>query len=46
MVFYRALSGCGLILQGVRALKYKRKAYTIEGKVLTLVLESKGFQGN
>jgi len=46
MVFYRALSGCGLTLQGVRALKYKRKAYIIEGKVLTLVLESKGFQGN
>jgi len=46
MVFYRALSGCGLTLQGVRALKYKRKAYTTEGKVFTLALESKGFQGN
>ena len=46
MVLYRALSGCGLTLQGVRALKYKRKAYTIEGKVLTLTLESKEFQGN
>ena len=33
-------------LQGVRALKHKRKAYTTEGKVLTLALESKGFQGN
>jgi len=46
MVLYRALSGRGSILQGVRALKHKRKAYTIEGKVLTLALESKGFQGN
>jgi len=46
MVLYRALSGCGSILQGVRALKRKRKAYTTEGKVLTLALESKGFQGN
>jgi len=46
MVLYRALSGCGSILQGVRALKHKRKAYTTEGKVLTLALESKGFQGN
>jgi len=43
MVLYRALSGCGSILQGVRALKHKRKAYTIEGKVFTLMLESKGF---
>jgi len=43
MVFYRALSRCGSTLQGVRALKYKRKTYTIKGKVLTLVLESKGF---
>ena len=43
MVLYRALSGYRLILQGVRALKYKRKAYIIEGKVFTLVLESKGF---
>jgi len=46
MVLYRAFSRCGLILQGVRALKCKRKAYIIEGKVLTLALESKGFQGN
>jgi len=46
MVLYRALSGCGSILQGVRALKHKRKAYTTEGKVLTLALESFGFQGN
>jgi len=46
MVLYRALSGCGLTLQGVRALKHKRKACTTEGKVLTLALESKGFQGN
>jgi len=46
MVLYRALSGCGSILQGVRALKHKRKTYTTEGKVLTLSLESKGFQGN
>jgi len=46
MVLYRALSGCGSILQGVRALKHKRKAYIIKGKVLTLTLESKGFQGS
>jgi len=46
MVLYRALSGYGSILQGVRALKYKRKTYIIEGKVLILTLESKGFQGN
>jgi len=46
MVLYRALSGCGSILQGVRALKHKRKAYITEGKVLTLALEYKGFQGN
>jgi len=46
MVLYRALSGYGSILQGVRALKHKRKAYTIKGKVLTLTLESFGFQGN
>jgi len=46
MVLYRALSRYRLTLQGVRALKYKRKAYIIEGKVLTLVLKSKGFQGN
>ena len=46
MVLYRALSGCWSILQGVRALKHKRKAYTTEGKVLTLALESKGFQSN
>ena len=46
MVLYRALSGCGSILQGVRALKHKKKAYTTEGKVLTLTLESFGFQGN
>ena len=43
MVLYRALSKYRLTLQGVMALKYKRKAYTIEGKVLTLALESKGF---
>jgi len=46
MVLYRALSRCRSALQGVRALKRKRKAYTTEGKVLTLALESKGFQGN
>ena len=46
MVLYRAFSRYRSILQGVRALKHKRKAYTIEGKVLTLALESKGFQGN
>jgi len=46
MVLYRALSRCKSILQGVRALKRKRKTYTTEGKVLTLTLESKGFQGN
>ena len=46
MVFYKALSRCRSILQGVRALKHKRKVYTIEGKVLTLALESFGFQGN
>jgi len=46
MVLYRALSRYGSTLQGVRALKHKRKAYTTEGKVLTLALESKGFQGN
>jgi len=46
MVLYRALSGYRSTLQGVRALKHKRKAYTTEGKVLTLALESKGFQGN
>ena len=46
MVLYRALSGCWSILQGVRALKHKRKAYTTKGKVLTLTLESEGFQGN
>jgi len=43
MVFYRALSRYRLTLQGVRALKYKRKAYTIKGKVFTLALESKRF---
>jgi len=46
MVLYRALSRYRSTLQGVRALKYKKKAYIIEGKVLTLALESKGFQGN
>jgi len=46
MVLYKALSRYRSILQGVRALKHKRKAYTTEGKVLTLTLESKGFQGN
>jgi len=46
MILYRALSRYRLNLQGVRALKYKRKIYTIEGKVLTLTLKSKGFQGN
>jgi len=43
MVLYRALSKYGLTLQGVRALKYKRKAYITKGKVFTLVLESKEF---
>jgi len=43
MVLYRALSRYRLTLQGVRALKYKRKTYTIKGKVFTLALESKGF---
>jgi len=43
MVFYRALSRYRLTLQGVRALKYKRKVYIIKGKVFTLVLEFKGF---
>jgi len=33
MVLYRALSGNESILQGVRALKHKRKVYTTEGKV-------------
>jgi len=46
MVLYRAFSRYGSTLQGVRVLKYKRKAYIIKGKVLTLALESKGFQGN
>jgi len=46
MVFYKALNRYRLTLQGVRALKYKRKTYIIKGKVLTLTLESKGFQGN
>jgi len=46
MVLYRALNGYGSILQGVRALKHKRKAYTTKGKVLTLTLKSEGFQGN
>jgi len=46
MVLYKALSRYKSTLQGVRALKYKRKAYTIKGKVLILTLESKGFQGN
>ena len=46
MVLYKALSRYRSILQGVRALKHKRKAYTTEGKVLTLTPESKGFQGN
>ena len=36
MVLYRALSGCGLILQGVRALRRRRKDYTTEGMVLGL----------
>jgi len=43
MVFYRALSKYGSTLQGVRALKYKRKAYIIKGKVFTLALEFKEF---
>jgi len=43
MVLYKALSRYRLTLQGVRALKYKRKAYTTKGKVLTLVLKFKGF---
>jgi len=34
MVLYRALSGCGSILQGVRALRRRRKDYTTEGMVL------------
>ena len=34
MILYRALSGCGSILQGVRALRYKGKDYIIEGMVL------------
>jgi len=46
IVLYKALSKYRSTLQGVRALKHKRKAYTIKGKVLTLALESKGFQGN
>ena len=46
MVLYRALSRYKSTLQGVRVLKYKRRAYTIKGKVFTLALESKGFQGN
>jgi len=46
MVLYKALSRYRLTLQGVRALKHKRKAYTIKGKVLTLALKSKGFQSN
>jgi len=46
MVLYRALSRYGSILQGVRALKHKKKAYITKGKVLTLTLESFGFQGN
>jgi len=43
MVLYKAFSRYRLTLQGVRALKYKRKAYIIEGKVFTLILEFKGF---
>jgi len=46
MVLYKALNRYRSTLQGVRALKHKRKAYTTEEKVLTLTLESKGFQGN
>jgi len=46
MVLYKALSRYISTLQRVRALKHKRKAYIIKGKVLTLALESKGFQGN
>jgi len=34
MVLYKALSGYGSILQGVRALKRKRKDYTTKGIVL------------
>jgi len=34
MVLYRALSGCGSILQGVRALRHRRKDYNTEGMVL------------
>jgi len=36
MVLYRAFSGCGLILQGVRALRRRRKDYIIKGIVLGL----------
>jgi len=46
MVLYRALSRYRSTLQGVKALKHKKKAYTTEEKVLTLTLESKGFPGN
>jgi len=34
MVLYRALSGCGSILQGVRALRHKGEDYTTGGMVL------------
>ena len=34
MVLYRALSRCGSILQGVRALRCRRKDYTTEEIVL------------
>jgi len=46
MVLHKALSRYRSTLQGVRALKYKKKAYIIKGKVLTLTLKSKGFQNN
>jgi len=32
MVLYRALSGCGSILQGVRALKHKKESLYCRGK--------------
>jgi len=44
IVLYRALSGCGSILQGVRALGHKRKDYTTEGMVLGAYLCKLGLQ--
>jgi len=43
MVLYKALSKYKSTLQGVKALKHKKKTYTIKGKVLILTLEFKGF---